>query len=173
MILECLHIGAHVQAIDREVHYLVDFLLVHNLRVSQVEQARAVVLSAFALAKAFQLQNHDLGHFVKLQLLGDVSVLLALVAVPLICTAESLLLLVSLEAAGQSHTRGRLVLLTCVLVVSTQVTVLALLVLQDNGKREVALVVHLVHDRLNRDLLGTKQSGAIDAANFQITFLCH
>ena len=88
------------------MNQLVNLLLLANLRISQVEEARFLGLRALLLAETLELQDHNLGHFVKFEFLGDVTVLFAIPAVELISAAENFFAFIALVTGLQGDTSG-------------------------------------------------------------------
>ena len=73
-------------------------LLSGDLRIHVSKHARAAPVRSSSRLEALELDAHDLGHGVHLELLSDVAVLTADIAIPLIVATERLLLRVASEA---------------------------------------------------------------------------
>ena len=84
-LIQSLDERSHVKALDREIHMRVILLLTCDLRVHVTEHT-ASVGDAPSRLEPFELDNKDLWRRIDLQLLRDVAVLLANVAVPLVVT---------------------------------------------------------------------------------------
>jgi hypothetical protein len=98
LILQSLGVWAHVKAFDREVNVGIVLLLPGNLRIHVSKHAGAASVGSSSRLEAFKLDAHDLGHGVYFELLSDVAVLPAYVAIPLVVATERLLLRVASEA---------------------------------------------------------------------------
>ena len=101
-------------------------------------------MRTFALRESFQLKHHNFRDFVEFQLLGNIPVLLTLVAVPLIVATQSLLLLITLEAASQRYALRLCILLAHLLKIALKFLVRAFLIFKNDGQRKVTLVLNLV-----------------------------
>jgi hypothetical protein len=88
------------------VNQFVNLLLLANLCISQVKEARFLGLRALLLAESLELQDHNLRHIVKFEFLSDVTVLFTIPAVELISATENFFAFIALEAGLQSDTSG-------------------------------------------------------------------
>lgn len=61
LVLERYHVFSHVKALGWERHYIVDFLLLADLCVRQVEKAATAGLAGL---KAFELQDKNFRRFI-------------------------------------------------------------------------------------------------------------
>ena len=144
---------AHVQALHRVKDLAVDLLLLAHLGVGQIEEAAASTLSGLETS---QLQNENLRSFVDLQLLVNVAVLLASAAVPAVVACQRFLFAVVLEAVVEIQVSFGVVYFIFLFlkfnVLRSKVQQLwRVNISENNGQHQVALMLHLGNDLLNRD----------------------
>jgi hypothetical protein len=129
------------------VNQLVHLFLLANLRISQVKEARFLGLRAFLLAESFELQDHNLRHFVKFEFLGDITVLFAIPAVELISTTKNFFAFIALETGLQGDTSG-FSFITDLNIPWLEVLEFGSLILHHDTNAQVSFVVHFVENVL-------------------------
>ena len=154
LILKLANVGSHVELLERELYESVVFLLSCDLRVHVAEHSTATIARTSPLLEAFELEDENLGDRVELHLLGDVAMLFADIAIPLIVTTQRLFGRVALEATtdvecllgaglnGHVFVALTTAIFAAKLVVVNEVT----FAYNDNGEDEASLIGHRVHD---------------------------